>query len=384
MKIRFIQEPHPILFGEDSTFNYFAWPTVAKLKNGRLAVVCSGFRRAHICPFGKAAMAISEDEGNTFTLPTPIIDTPLDDRDAGILAYGEKSVVITSFNNRVDFQKGVVKTVLDEKEKAFRNAYLDTVSREAEDRYFGSHYRISHDNGVTWSPLYTSPVTSPHGPCVRQDGKLLWIGKPMGKNQPDDEKNYESYLIGEDGVCRHLGTIPCEKEEDGNVLWSEAHAVSLPDGKIIVHLRNEKYTKENKNFPIRFTIYQCESLDGGQTFTTPHRILENFGGAPSHLLLTSKGVLVASLGFRNDYRNPPFGVRLAVSFDGGKTYDTEMLYRDAATPDVGYASTAELSDGSFYTGVYAKKPSKEQKDVAAEWNEPNPSVIMGCRYTLEP
>ena len=82
-----------------SEHNYFGWPTVERLKNGRIAVVASGFRLHHVCPFGKTVMAVSEDEGETYTLPMPVIDTVLDDRDGGILAFGgSRSLPPTSSN----------------------------------------------------------------------------------------------------------------------------------------------------------------------------------------------------------------------------------------------------------------------------------------------
>ena len=84
---------------------YFAWPSVARLQDGRLAMVASGFRRRHVCPFGKVVMCLSDDEGMTWTRPAIVMDTPLDDRDAGILPFGESGVMITSFNNTKDMQR---------------------------------------------------------------------------------------------------------------------------------------------------------------------------------------------------------------------------------------------------------------------------------------
>ena len=94
-----------VMQNRDSLHSYFGWPTVARLQDGRLAAVASGFRRTHVCPFGKAVISYSEDGGRTWSAPSPIIDTPLDDRDAGILPFGENSVIVTSFNNSVEFQR---------------------------------------------------------------------------------------------------------------------------------------------------------------------------------------------------------------------------------------------------------------------------------------
>ena len=90
MKIIRIGEPKIIMNNPYSLHNYFGWPTVARLQNGKLAVVASGFRLEHVCPFGKAVISYSEDEGEHYTAPAPVIDTVLDDRDGGILAFGER------------------------------------------------------------------------------------------------------------------------------------------------------------------------------------------------------------------------------------------------------------------------------------------------------
>ena len=39
--------------------NYYAWPSVARLHDGRLAMVASGFRMKHVCPFGKVVISIA-------------------------------------------------------------------------------------------------------------------------------------------------------------------------------------------------------------------------------------------------------------------------------------------------------------------------------------
>ncbi len=76
MKIQLIGSPQIVMQNPVSRHNYFAWPTVTGLQNGKIAVTASGFRIQHLCPFGKAVIAFSDDEGKTYTLPTPVIDTP--------------------------------------------------------------------------------------------------------------------------------------------------------------------------------------------------------------------------------------------------------------------------------------------------------------------
>jgi len=103
MKIAKIGNLKLIMSNSYGKHNYFAWPTVTRLKNGKIAVVASGYRLRHICPFGKTVISYSEDEGETYTRPAPVIDTVLDDRDGGILAFGASNVIVSSFNNSVEF-----------------------------------------------------------------------------------------------------------------------------------------------------------------------------------------------------------------------------------------------------------------------------------------
>ena len=88
-----------------SPFNYFAWPTVERLPSGELAMVCSGFRTAHVDPFGKLVICYSRNEGKTWTRPAVLIDTPLDDRDGGICTFSGGRVMVTTFNNTIETQQ---------------------------------------------------------------------------------------------------------------------------------------------------------------------------------------------------------------------------------------------------------------------------------------
>ena len=187
MKIQILEEARTILSNPQGRHSYFGWPSIARLPGGELAVTCSGFRCGHVCPFGKAVMAVSADEGQSYVGPWPVIDTPLDDRDAGVVPFGENGVIVTSFNNTRAAQRGWNPAREDLSEEirrrnAYYNAYLDTVTDEEEERYLGSEFRLSFDGGRTFGELFRSPVTSPHGPTALADGTLLWVGRTFSKD----------------------------------------------------------------------------------------------------------------------------------------------------------------------------------------------------------
>jgi hypothetical protein len=104
MKVVRIGAPETVMSHSGSVYNYFGWPTAKRLQDGRIAVGASGFRKRHVCPYGKAVVSYSSDGGRSYTPPIPVIDTSLDDRDCGIATFGESGMIVTSFNNTVAFQ----------------------------------------------------------------------------------------------------------------------------------------------------------------------------------------------------------------------------------------------------------------------------------------
>ena len=78
---------------------YCGWATVARRKNGELLVVYSGGREQHVCPFGRVEMMRSKNNGQTWSWPRVLIDSPIDDRDAGALETSKGSILVTSFTS---------------------------------------------------------------------------------------------------------------------------------------------------------------------------------------------------------------------------------------------------------------------------------------------
>jgi hypothetical protein len=326
-----------VMSNDDSIFNYFGWPSVCRLKNGRLAMVASGFRRKHVCPFGKTVISYSENEGQTWTLPAPVIDTLLDDRDGGITAFGNSSVIVTSFNNDIAFQR---KSAANYASNAtFYNSYLDFVEKFDDwNKYLGSTFRISHDNGITFGEIKNIPVSCPHGPAEMPDGALLYVGHKFDLFHVDG--NYLScYKVYPDGTYEFM----CEIENVGEDLVScEPHTIVLKSGKILVHIRVERQGY--------FTIYQSESLDGGKSFSKPHRLLDIKGGAPAHIIQDGD-TIISTYG----YRNEPYGIRAMFSHDEGETWETDqIILDDAPNGDLGYPSSVVLADGSILTVFYMR------------------------------
>ena len=78
---------------------YIGWPTIGRADDGELLIAFSGDREAHVCPFGKTQLVRSRDNGKTWSLPETVNDTPLDDRDAGILVTRKGTVLVSWFTS---------------------------------------------------------------------------------------------------------------------------------------------------------------------------------------------------------------------------------------------------------------------------------------------
>lgn len=349
LNVKLIGSQKIIMSNTDGGHPYFAWPSVARLQNGKLVVGASGYRVEHICPFGKAVIAFSDDEGETYSAPRAIIDTVLDDRDVGLTVFDENGLIVTSFNKTLEFQR----ENMPQTQECFD--YIDSVSEEDEAEALGVTFRISHDCGESFGRIYKSPVSSPHGPIQLRDGRILWVGRVLGEHN-----RIEAHIIDPgNGNATFLGRINTEGFE--HIDFYEPFAIELPDGKIVCHLR-----AENADDTI-FSLYQTVSYDGGKTWSKPVQIIEDNSGAPSHMYLHSSGVLIAAF----SRRILPNGIRVILSEDGGETWSEEFsLYDNYYTDDLGYPATVELKDGSLLTVFYARD------------NEECPAVIRQQKWVI--
>lgn len=360
MKIEIISKPKIIMSNPYSKHNYFGWPSVVRMNDGKIIVGASGYRLEHVCPFGKGVLAYSFDNGKSFINPVPAIDTVLDDRDVGLCKFGDNGLIVTSFNNTRKMQR---RHNADNEPgmKNYINSYLDTITDDEENKAIGATFRVSFDGGVTFGNIHKSPVSSPHGPIELSDGRILWLGYVFNTAEPD-ESFYEHLALYElnpySGKTEFIGKIPDIYENGVRITPSEPYMIELDDCSLLCHIR----TEEN------FSSYQTVSFDKGNNWSVPERLLRDFGGAPCHILKHSSGVLISLYG----YRQAPFEIRAMFSYDNGKTWDTDhTLYVNGVSDDIGYPCSIEHSDGSIFTVFYAK-----------ESDENSPCVIYGMNWKI--
>ncbi len=333
---------------------YFGWPTVARTEDGTLLVASSGLRSSHVCPWGKTVLNVSHDDGASWTAPSVINDSPLDDRDAGIVSLGGQRLLVSWFttDNRPNLQDSHLRQLFGDEEADSWIPTLQALTAEVVNREQGSWIRLSDDAGANWGAAIRVPVSSPHGPICLHNGDLFYLGKPFGRMDElynavicavrSTDGGYTWQKMGE--VPLYLGTVAGS--------YHEAHVLELPSGKLLGAIRLENCKEEHGDVTqaglIHFSTLLSTSNDGGRTWSMPRSLGY---GSPPHLLRHSSGALILTYG----YRTADVGQRVGISRDEGETWAWDYIIRnDAPDWDLGYPSTVELADGDLFTVYYQK------------------------------
>lgn len=336
-------------------WSYAGWPTVCRRKNGQLVVTWSGNRVAHVCPFGQVQMMTSDDDGQTWTWPRTLLDGPIDDRDSGVLETAKGSLLVTTFTS-LAYEPTLAKANESKQWPAEKlaswNAVNARLSAEERKKDLGVWMIRSTDGSRTWSQRYDTLVNSPHGPIQLADGRLLYAGKDLWR---DGTRVGVSESTDDGQTWKWLTDLPV-RAGDNHAEYHELHAVEAADGRILVQIRNHNQTNDRETL-------QCESKDGGKSWTEPKPI--GVWGLPTHLLRLRDDRLVMSYG----HRRAPLGNQARVSTDHGRTWsEAIVLSGDGASGDLGYPSTVELADGTLLTVWYeAMKGNPNSVLRQAKW-----------------
>jgi sialidase-1 len=340
---------------------YIGWPTITQTRDGELLVVFSGDRDAHICPWGITQMVRSHDRGRTWSLPETINNSPLDDRDAGIIQTKSGALVVSWFTSIVFANPAKVKWQNLEPELLESwQRHIAKVGPETRDAYLGNWTRRSPDGGRTWEKPVKQIVSAPHGPIQLRDGRLLYVGLGTFERTPklgveesrDDGRSWQ-----------YLADIPVAEEDQRETDWrirmeDEPHVVELKDGKLVALIRAEP--KDHAQCFLR----QSESADGGKSWSVTHKT--PIYGYPPHLVRLQNDWLLVVYGVRRE----PYGERACLSKDGGKTWDIqhEITLRPAFSGDLGYPSSVQLDDRSILTVYYqSAQPGKKTSLLSTHW-----------------
>lgn len=324
---------------------YMGWPTVCLRKNGELLVVLSGDRDEHICPWGKVQMVRSSDLGDTWGPPVTICNTQLDDRDAGILELLNGDLLVAWFTSLA--YRASIRDRSKLKSGSIQEQWFlhdEKIPQAVKEEGLGSFTIRSSDGGKTWEKPVRTTGSTPHGPILLKDGRLLYVGRHFNKDRTIISVE-ESRDQGRS--WQKLSEICPLPEEDAPNMFHEPHAVEVNDGRIVAQIR---YHGKDR------CMRQAESSDGGKTWSvmkaTP------LAGLPPHLIQLKNGRLLTVYGRRFD----AFGEYACLSDDQGRTWDVanEIKLAGHFNGDLGYPASVELPDGSILTVYYQAEREGEK------------------------
>jgi hypothetical protein len=281
-----------------------AWPSIDKTAAGELLVVFSGDRKQHVDPYGKTLLLRSADNGQSWSEPEVINNSPLDDRDPGILVCPDGSWLVSLFTSSMFAEWPEAVDYYGQAEVARWQPYIDQVTPEVRNSYLGMFTILSRDGGNSWSGFRRAPVHGPHGPIIGKAGELLYLG--VDSHGP--KVNVACYASHDLGESWELRGIVSDAMAMPGIFLCEPHLLQLADGRLVGQMRVNAADVEKRQ------LMQSISEDGGRTWSP----VESTGvwGLPPHLLQHSSGVLLSSYGHRRE----PFGQRVALSDDGGKSW----------------------------------------------------------------
>lgn len=330
-----------IIYQNEEKLGYCGWPTVAKIYDDKLISVWS-LRQTHQDPYGKVVGAISEDNGVTWSEPFTIIDTVLDDRDAGVIFWNNKVIVSTvSVSKHIYLNSGNQEWI----------NYTNAITDEQEAEALGCKYVIGElvNGELTFGEIKKAPAFTPHGMIKLANGALGYVGYDGYDRETGITKTKITFYSSADGETWSKVSEVFGANEFLVDKLNEPNAIVLKNGKMIVAVRSESGG-----------IYIAESIDGGVTFSNKRALLSAAISTPPHLMQMTDGTLVLSYG----YRSEPFNIRAIVSKDNGESWSNEIeLTSGGVDRDFGYPATIERGNGELLT-VYYQKLSADKKNTA--------------------
>lgn len=301
------------------------FPVALRLQDGRIAVVLRG-GDGHVGIKGRLDVVFSSDEGKTWSKPTVVVDTPVDDRNP---AFGEAKdgTLVVAYWQYANF---------DEQGRPYRPLRPDKVS---------TWVTRSSDGGKSWSssaPIDVADIGwgSPYGKMLTlPDGTMLMAiygGAVKAKEAqatiyPQVGHIYRSTDNGQ--TWKRWGTL--------GVRCAEPALVRLQSGKILAAVR----TSDSGGIAL------LQSADDGRTWTPPKKLTPD-QVHPADLLLLPDGRVLMTVG----YRVGPFGVRALIGDrEGAFHWPTRLLLEnELSSRDCGYPSSVLLKDGRLLTVYYGR------------------------------
>ncbi len=302
--------PYVVVCSDAGAGGYEAFPDVCRTAKGELlCVLYAGY--AHVSdprpslPKGsRIALTRSRDDGLTWSPAEVVVDTPIDDRDASIIALPNGDLLVTFMTYDAKRSQGTHQVF--------------TVR--------------STDNGKTWSTPEPTPtpftqleaISTP--PRLMPDGRLLMT--PYG-NHTGNPRSYKHAALIESRDNGHTWNNVTEIKSTRHTLL-EPDLVALPDNRLLLLARPQ--------------MVWTESSDNGRTWSEPVDL--GIEGDCPYLLLTSKKILLCGIRHRSTK-----STCVIYSTDLGRSWRGPVVLDKVLGA---YPSMVELPDGRIFVAYYTE------------------------------
>ena len=301
------------------------FPVGQLLRDGRVAVVMRG-GAAHVGIKGRLDIVFSEDAGRTWSKPTVVNDSPVDDRNPAFGQAADGTLVVAFW-------------------RAAKDTYKDYAADRA-DQPVGTWVTRSADGGLTWSAATEIDVRdigygSPYGKILTlADGSMLM--------------NVYGYAVRNPGVGPVLPKVDHSylyRSTDGGRIWTRHGTIGNGFNETgLLQLQGGDLLAAMRSAGDRANVWVARTADGGRTWGKPEEVTGALAH-PADLVRLLDGRVLMTCGVRAG----PFGVRGLVGDAGGHFNWAERftLVNDSTTADTGYPSSVVLTEGRVLTFYYA-------------------------------
>jgi len=322
---------------------------ISQLRNGELLIA---IREAtdHLANDGRLVLFRSRDGGESWTGPVTLFDLGHSDHRSGCIFELPSGEWLTW-----DYRVGT----------AYDEAGV----------WIGLHEGMqptlwaarSSDQGRTWQ--FGEPITVPGALRYAEveraiirlpSGRLLMAGNCCYEAAPDFPREFIYYGKYESRV------VVFASEDEGRT-WSllaqlprgfcplfEPTVINPEGERVVLIARSEAHYSGGRNWPLRGSLAQAESEDGGATWSEWHSTGMSSMSSPASLIRLHDGRLLCT----HDSRRHPRSIYLTLSEDGGRTWNTAhtgVLTNNLANFDSCYPTTVQRPDGSLVSTWYANR-----------------------------
>jgi sialidase-1 len=360
-----------VLFEEDG--KYCAWPVMQRAANNDLVVI---FCRAeeHHSPTGEIVQIRSTDNGNTWSKPVTIRNTPLDDRGGSLTRLKDGRLLaflLSAYHPTKIFTEDFVKSNAYTPEVLKRwSEYTETKEYLDAKSSAGFHDYISSDNGNSWREIGTGSGSFHNS--AELDSNILLMPYYGSKND---------IILSRTDYSKELLTFTSDTlklPSTKTYSFAEPEMLKLKSGRIIMMIRTTAINPyDNCNY--KNILWETYSDDNGKTWVEPYPT--PIWGFPAHLLQLSDGRILCSYG----YRRVPFGERACISEDGitWRTENEIIIRDDAPNEDLGYPASVEIEQGMILTIYYQPNvPKGTIQDIKPPKPDRKKPGILGTFWKL--